>query len=228
MDKNVHGNHRERIREKFRRVGFEGWCEHEILEMLLFYVIPRADTNPIAHELIKKFGSLSRVLDADTDSLAKVSGVGREVAVYLSALGKLQAEYAKSKWTREKPVILTSNDAGLFCVDYVGNEPEEALAVICMDSRCSVVNARIISRGLYDKVEISIRKIVEIAFNSDAKYLILCHNHPSGITNPSQQDIDMTNEIASALKPLNIELYDHIVVGGRHFESMAERGYIKN
>lgn len=228
MDNNVHSSHRERIREKFKAMGFEGWYEHEILEMLLFYTIPRTDTNPIAHRLIEKFGSLAQVLDADVSALMKVDGIGESTALFISALGKLQAEYAKSKWPKNRAVFTNTTVAGLYCRDYIGNETEEVLAVICLDGQNAVKKREIISRGVTDRVDVSIRKIAESAFNADAKYIVLCHNHPSGIPHPSQKDIELTNTIAAALSPLNIELFDHIIVGGQSFSSMAERGLIKN
>lgn len=228
MDENIHKSHRKRVREKFSETGFEGWREHEILEMMLFYVIPRADTNPLAHTLIKKFGSLAQVLDADISALKKTEGVGEATAVYLKALGRLMPEYTKSKWPKNKTVFTNSTVAGLFCVDYIGNETEEVLAVICLDSQSAVKKKEIVSRGLVDRVDVSIRKIAEAAFSSGAKYIVLCHNHPSGVPHPSQQDIELTHSIIKALSPLNIELFDHIIVGGRSFSSMAERGLIKN
>lgn len=229
MEANVHKSHRERVREKFKNSGFDGWCGHEILEFLLFYTIPRADTNPIAHRLIDRFGSLSGVLDADVGALLKVEGIGLNTACFLSALGRLPAEYMRSKWEFDKTPLSDSTAAGRYCSDYIGSESEEVLAVICMDAKNQVKSKRIISRGSSDKVEVSIRKIVEAAFDSKVNYIVLCHNHPSGSAHPSQQDIDMTNEVAAALRPLDIELCDHIVVGGGGaFTSMADRGFIKN
>lgn len=228
MEGKVHDSHRERVREKFRNGGFEGWCEHEILELLLFYAIPRADTNPIAHALIDRFGSLSGVLDADVGALSEVSGVGMNTACYIAALGRLPAEYLRSKWSGGKVPLSNSTAAGRYCTDYIGNESEEVLAVICLDAKNQVKSKRIISRGVSDRVDVSIRKIVQAAFDAKVNYVVLCHNHPSGNSHPSQQDIDMTNAVAAALRPLDIELCDHIVVGGDSFTSMADRGFIKN
>ncbi len=229
MEGNVHKSHRERVREKFCNGGFEGWCGHEILELLLFYTIPRADTNPIAHRLIDRFGSLAGVLDADVNALMQVDGIGLNTACYLSALGHLPAEYMRSKWETDKTALSNSTAAGRYCADYIGSESEEVLAVVCLDAKNQVKSKRIISRGSADRVDVSIRKIVQAAFDAKVNYVVLCHNHPSGSSHPSQQDIDMTNEVASALRPLDIELCDHIVVGGGGgFTSMADRGFIKN
>lgn len=228
MEGNVHESHRERVREKFKSGGFEGWCDQEILELLLFYAIPRADTNPIAHRLIDRFGTLSGVLDADITALLEVDGIGMSTACYISALGRLPAEYLRSKWSGEKISLSNSTAAGRYCTDYIGSESEEVLAVICLDAKNQVKSKRIISRGMSDRVDVSIRKIVQAAFDAKVNYVVLCHNHPSGSAHPSQQDIDMTNAVAAALRPLDIELCDHIVVGGDTFTSMADRGFIKN
>ncbi len=224
----MHKSHRERVKRKFLDIGFNGWREHEILEMMLFYVMPRVDTNPTAHRLIDEFGSLAAVMEAEYSMLLKVEGIGSEAATFLSALGRLQSEYGKSKWERERTVLTSAATAGRYCLDYIGNESEEALCIICMDARYAVKSRKIIANGMIDRVEVNIRKIAETAFATKAKYIMLCHNHPSGKPQPSQQDIEVTRMIVQALKPLGVEVCDHIVVGGGGYASMAERGYIKN
>ncbi len=225
---NVHKQHRERVREKFLSAGFEGWHDHEVLEMMLFYVIPREDTNPIAHALIEKFGTLAQVLDASVEALLKVKGVGRQTAIYLNALGKMQKNYTRSKWSKNKSVLSNSTVTGLYCTDYIGNETEEVLAVVCLDSQNAVKHKEIISRGTIDRVDVSIRKIAETSFNVNARYIVLCHNHPSGIPHPSQEDIEITDLVVKALKPFDIEVFDHIIVGGESFSSMADIGLLNN
>ncbi len=225
---NVHANHRERVKKKFADFGFDSWYEHEVLEMMLFYVIPRCDTNPIAHALLKEFGTLSGVLDADVENLKKVSGVGENAAIYISALGKLQSVYNRSKWNDAKSVFGNSTSAGLYCADFIGNETEEVLALVCLDTQKCVKKRTILSRGVIDKVHIDIRKIVENVVSVNAKHIVLCHNHPSGVLKPSYEDIEMTKNILQALKPLEIELIDHIIVSGKGFTSMAERGFLEN
>ena len=111
----VHDNHRERVRQKFAAQGFTGWHDHEILELFLFYVMPRVDTNPTAHALIDEFGTLAQVLDADVDALKRVRGVGETTALYLHALGRLPSVYAQSKWDGKKTVLLNATATSLFC-----------------------------------------------------------------------------------------------------------------
>ena len=227
-DSNIHENHRERVKKKFSDFGFNGWYDHEVLEMMLFYAIPRCDTNPLAHALLDEFGSLSAVLDADIEALKKVKGIGENTAVYLSALGKLQGVYNRSKWSDTKSVFDNVASAGLFCADFIGNETEEVLGLICLDTRKNVKKSAILSRGVIDKVHIDIRKIVENVVSVNAKYIVLCHNHPSGILQPSYEDIEMTKNIAKALSPMEIELIDHFIVCGKGYTSMAERGFLEN
>ena len=118
---NTHVNHRERVKKKFSDFGFEGWYDHEVLEMMLFYAIPRCDTNPIAHALLNEFGTLASVLDADVEQLKKVPGIGENAAIYISALGKLQSVYNRSKWSDAKTVFSNVTSAGLFGADFIGN-----------------------------------------------------------------------------------------------------------
>ena len=227
-DGNVHANHRERVKNKFSDFGFEGWYDHEVLEMMLFYAIPRCDTNPIAHALLKEFGTLSAVLDADVEQLKRIPGIGESAAIYISALGKLQSVYNRSKWNDAKTVFSNVTATGLFCADFIGNETEEVLALICLDSQKCVKKSTILSRGVIDKVHIDIRKIVEHVVSVNAKHIVLCHNHPSGVLQPSYEDIEMTKRILLALSPLEIELVDHIIVCGKGYTSMAERGLLEN
>ena len=227
-DRGIHENHRERVKKKFSDFGFEGWYDHEVLEMMLFYAIPRCDTNPIAHELLKEFGSLSAVLDANAEQLEKIPGIGKSAAVYLSALGKLNKVYTRSKWNDSKTVLSNVTSAGLFCADFIGNETEEVLALVCLDSQKCIKKSTILARGVVDKVHIDIRKIVENVVSVNAKHVVLCHNHPSGVLQPSYEDIEMTKNILKALKPLEIEMIDHIIVCGKGYTSLAERGFLEN
>lgn len=225
---NVHINHRDRVKKKFSDFGFEGWYDHEVLEMMLFYAIPRCDTNPMAHALLKEFKTLAQVLDADIEALKKVPGIGENAAVFLSALGKLQGVYNRSKWGDGKTVLDNVTSAGIFCSDFIGNEKEEVFALICLDNKKEVKKSTVLSRGVIDKVHADIRKIVENVVSVNAKYVILCHNHPSGILQPSYDDIEMTRHISKALSMMEIELVDHFVVCGKGYTSMAERGILEN
>lgn len=227
-ESNSHSNHRERVRKKFAEFGFDGFYDHEVLEMMLFYAIPRCDTNPIAHALLDEFGTLAQVLDADVDSLKKVDGIGESAAVYLSALGKIVGRYNRSRWEDTKSAFANVTSAGLWCADYIGNETEEVFALICLDTQKQVKKQVILARGVVDKVHVDVRKIAQHVVSVNAKYIVLCHNHPSGILQPSYEDIEMTGKLIAALKPLEIEIIDHFVVSGRGFTSMAERGLLKN
>ncbi len=220
----VHDNHRERVRQKFAAQGFTGWHDHEILELFLFYVMPRVDTNPTAHALIDEFGTLAQVLDADVDALKRVRGVGETTALYLHALGCLPSVYAQSKWDGKKTVLSNATATSLFCIDFIGHASDEVMGLICLDTQRQVKKKLLLSQGLVDSVEVSIRRIAEAAMGVNARYVVLCHNHPSGMAAPSYTDIETTKSIAKALSPLNIEVLDHIVVGGKTAYSMAEAG----
>ena len=220
----VHDNHRERVRQKFAAQGFTGWHDHEILELFLFYVMPRVDTNPTAHALIDEFGTLAQVLDADVDALKRVRGVGETTALYLHALGRLPSVYAQSKWDGKKTVLSNATATSLFCIDFIGHASDEVMGLICLDTQRQVKKKLLLSQGLVDIVEVSIRRIAEAAMGVNARYVVLCHNHPSGMAAPSYTDIETTKSIAKALSPLNIEVLDHIVVGGKTAYSMAEAG----
>lgn len=223
MTTNIHDNHRDRVRKKFLTNGFDGWHEHEVLEMLLFYAVPRIDTNPLAHALLAEFGSLAKVLDADTSDLMRVPGIGDSTATYLSALGRLQKVYARSRW-EEKPLLINVEKTGAYCRDLIGRESVEMFGILCLDTKKRLIKHQILTDGGVDHVAVDVRKIAQIAISTDARYLVLFHNHPSGDATPSYDDIKLTESVNNTLSPLNIEVIEHIVVGGTDYKSLASLG----
>lgn len=185
--------------------------EHQLLELLLTYAIPRRDVNPLAHELISTFGSLSKVLKADPRDLAKVAGIGPYSSVLLSLVGKLNlASDTRSGAAR----LSTSLNAMEFCRKLLADEKYEEFRIICLDVNERVLHVDKIAHGTVTEVRVYPRLVAECALRHGAHSVILCHNHPSGSPSPSRDDVKTTQAIALALRPLGITLLDHIIVGG--------------
>ena len=217
--------HRQRLRDKFTNNGLDSFHDHEILELLLFYAIPRRNTNGIAHELIKAFGSLSDVLDAPIEKLKTVDGIGDNAATLLKLIPQLARRYSMSKGSFDN-ILDTTQRSGDYILPFFLSQRDEVVLLVCLDSKNKVLNAQIIHRGSVNSTDISLRKILETAFTYNATKVILAHNHPSGIALPSKEDINTTKYIRDALKILSIKLVDHIIVADGDYVSMADTNLI--
>ena len=220
----IHKDHRSRVRTRFLQEGLDGFNEHQVLEMLLFYCIPRRDTNIIAHNLINRFGSLAQVIDAPVKELAKVDGVGEGAAVFISFLNQLDRYYNTNK-NQQLRILNTIEDCGNYLLPYFNGRQKETVYMLCLDAKCKVLSCRLIEEGNVNSAGISIRKIVDMALTENATSVVLAHNHPSGLALPSDEDIDTTMKIAKALRFVDVILTDHIVVADGEFVSMVLSKY---
>ena len=225
MDDNIHRGHREKMRQRFLKSGLEGFADHEALELLLFYAIPRQDTNPIAHRLMERYGSLSAVLSAPAEDLKKVEGIGESAAVLLKAAGQIAQKARLSDATAQRP--LTDVEAvGAYLLERYAGETHEMLYELCLDRKGKLLACKRLSEGSASSAALDIRKVVENAILTSASAVILAHNHPSGIALPSDDDCAATTQAARALQTIGVTLADHIVVADDDFVSMAQSGYL--
>ena len=213
--------HRERIRNKFVSAGLDSFLDHETLELLLTYTISRKDTKPIAWALLKKFGSLSAVLDAEPSQLITIPGIGPRSAQFLKLIRGVFKRYSLEE-VKEKVSIRTPQQVLEYCKASLAGKKEECLEVIYLSVRNTVMSTQVVASGLIDRVAVSPRKIVECALLAKASAFILVHNHPSGDATPSQEDIDLTQDVIRAAALFGISVHDHIIVGkGTHYSLKA-------
>lgn len=221
-----HYGHRKRLRERFFKEGLGNFQNHEKLEFLLGYAIPRRNVNEIAHRLISRFGGFSKVLDASVEDLMKVGGITESTATLISSIPQFAKAYRLDKW-KTKPNLANTFTAGKFITElFVGSKYEEAY-VICLDNMGNLINYEKITEGTINETPLYPRLVVEVAIRNKANKVIISHNHPSGTLEPSWSDRNITGKIKSALENIDITLMDHIIVGGEHFTSMKELGLIK-
>lgn len=221
----MHEGRRKRLRYRFREFGIDNFAEHEALELMLYYVIPRADTNPLAHALIDEFGSFSDVLDADFKDLLKVKGVGENVALFLKLFPQVFNYYSKNK-NKQNPVLLNSTMAGEYAVSFIGERIYEVFVIICLDAQRKVLSAKIIDEGTVSETFVHPRKVAEYVLRENAHSVIIAHNHPSGTLHPSEDDLVLTKKLCSMFEYMGIPVIDHIIVANGKFASMADRGLL--
>ena len=218
----LHDGHRARMKEKFLEQGLESFADHEVLELLLYYAIPRRNTNETAHLLLQRFGTLKNVLSADVRELQEVPGVGRNAAALLKLLHAV-GNRVNLPAPPETP-IRTGEQAGEYFVRLLDGERREVLYLMCLDAKGKVLSCQAAAVGGSNVTAVSVRQVVDLALRSGASAVILAHNHPSGVALPSRADQTMTRQVADALRPLGIRLLDHIVVADGDYVSMADSG----
>ena len=195
----LHDGHRQRKRQQFLSHGPQSMADHELLELALFYAIPRRDTNETAHRLLEQFGSLDRVLP-------------RRNQFYRPAVANIDQ------------LVIIASQAFLRLLD---GQRTEQLYQLCVDAKGKVLSCRMLSQGQADMTVLSLRQVVENALLSGASGVFLGHNHPSGVALPSPADMEATTQVRDALKRLDIRLIDHIIVADGDYVSMASSGLLR-
>lgn len=221
----VHDGHREKMRRRFLENGLNAFADHEVLEMLLFYAIPRRDTNELAHHLLDRYGSLEAVFSAPVEDLMRMDGIGENAAVLLKLVPKV---VQKARLSANKEIILNSTErAGDYLLDLFRGEKNEVIYQLCLDRKGKLLACRKLNEGGADSSELNIRRLVENALLVSASGVILSHNHPSGIALPSPEDYAATDRVQEALKMVGVTLADHIIVADDDYVSMADSGILR-
>ena len=209
----IHSQHRKRIKEKFLNSGLEGMHPHEILEFLLFFSVPREDTNPIAHTLIKEFESLSGVLDADLKELLKIKGIGEHSAILLKLIPQLCQKYEQDKLRQFKD-CKNHKKTVEFLKAYLSLLNHEEFHLLCLTSDLKLLKHIRLFTGSVSSAAVNLRKLTEEILKHDTSCIIIAHNHPSKNAQPSLDDDEITISILRSLSFINIQLMDHIIIAG--------------
>ena len=222
-----HDGHREKMRRRFLSGGLEQFADHEALELLLYYAIPRRDTNPIAHALIDRYGSLSAVLAAPVEDLQKVEGIGESAAILLKLVPRLCAKARLADADRQELILNTASRAGAYLLERFYGEQNEVIYQLCLDRKGKLLACKKLGEGSIASAALDVRKLVENAILHSASSVVLAHNHPSGIASPSHEDYAATDRARNALETIGVALADHIIVADGDFVSLAESGYLE-
>ena len=220
----VHDGHRKRMRQRFLAEGLDQFTDVQILEILLFYCIARQDTNPIAHELLNHFGSLSQVLEAPVEELCKVDGIGENTAVFLKLITQVGRCYLTDRASKSR-ILPTLDSCAKYLQTFFFGRNVETVYLLCLDAKCKILCCKKISEGDVNSTTLSVRKIVETALSTNASSVVLAHNHPGGLAVPSNVDVQTTLRIADALQAVDVHFIDHILVTDDDYVSLAQSGY---
>ena len=215
--------HRERLRQKFLTAGMAAFHEYEAVEFLLTCAIPRRDVKPQAKALLRKFGSLRGIVDAEIGDLERISGVGKKSAIVIKFIKEFAAFYLMQK-AKEKPQIACTSELLDFVRMAMGGKKDEEFCVIYLDAQNQIIEFETVQQGIANQAVVYPRQVLERALRKKASALILAHNHPSGHVRPSDADIRLTRTIQETARALDILIHDHIIIGENRFFSFREEG----
>lgn len=217
----LHKMHRERMRKKCLKYGLDAFEPHEKVEYLLYAVQARHNTNPLAHELIQRFGSFSGVLDAPYEELVKVKGIGKVTAAYIKMIPEIARCYEKDRQSGRRRLCDYQEMGEYLSKQFIGLS-HEVVVLLLLDSANRILFCDVINEGNATTSNIYVQKVVSLATRNKAVYAVLSHNHPSGVALPSRQDLSVTSRVFEALRTVDILLIDHIIVAGDDFTSIRE------
>lgn len=223
MSDKLHKGHRQRLMEKIGKAP-DQFYDHEILEALLFCVLPRVDTNPLAHRLLQRFGDIKNVLNAEETALCSVEGVGKQVANFLRLQGELHRRIDQVK--PKTHYLKNSRDTRLFVRQHLDENDKEKLLIIFLNGVGKVLSVSTYSNKKKDLVKTKVLDMVQSAAALHATALVIAHNHPSGNPKPSEDDIASTEALNVFCKMCGIVLSDHVIVAGTDSFSFRDEGLI--
>jgi len=210
---NDHAGHRQRVRERFLKLGGDALEDYELLELALQLVIPRKDTKALAKTLLREFGSFSAVFNASETRLAKINGLGPTSIAHLKVIQAVAARFGRDRIDHDMPILSSWNQLIDYCRSQMAFQPIEQFRILFLDKKNRLIADEVQQTGTVDHTPVYPREVIKRSLELSATALILVHNHPSGDPAPSSADIRMTREIGDIAKPLGIVLHDHIIIG---------------
>ena len=210
-NKSIHAGHRERLRKRYEQSGLDDFADHEVLELLLTYAIPRVDVNEQAHRLIDRFGSVAGALDALTDELCEVDGIGPAAAGFLTMLPAVFRRYALNKSEPGQPMDTIAKIGEYLHAIFTGIAFERVYLLL-FDNSMRLIDCCHLDDGTVNCSKVTVRKVAEFCLLKHAACAVLAHNHPMGLAIPSGADIEVTQSVDNALETIGVPLLEHIVV----------------
>jgi DNA repair protein RadC len=219
-----YAGHRDRLRARLFEAGADAFQDYELLELLLFTAIPRRDVKPLAKKLLAEFKDLWSLLNADPDRLTRF-GLSETVAASLLATGAV-ALRAHRNIAVKGPLLNSWQRIVDYCRAAMAHETREQFRLLFLDRKNQFITEEVHQRGTIDHTPVYPREVVKRALEVGAGALVLVHNHPSGDTQPSKEDIEMTRAIQDACRPLDITIHDHLIIGRNEVSSFKSLGLL--
>lgn len=219
--KGIHSGHRQRLKDRFLREGLDGFEKHNVLELLLFYAIPQRDTNPIAHALLNKFGTLSGVFEASIEELCTVDGISDHTATFLKLIPSVWRR-ASGEVRSDKCYDSLYKIGELLLNRYAGLTVETVMLVL-LDNSWHILDIVKLAEGSVNQVRMDTRKLIEHAIRTNASMAVLAHNHPNGTLIPSTEDIVTTTEVANAFRAIRVEFLEHLLIANGRYEPLLSK-----
>ncbi|MFU7500683.1 MAG: DNA repair protein RadC [Candidatus Tisiphia sp.] len=209
--------HRQRLRQRII-VSAENLADYELLEMILFCVIPRKDVKPLAKELLTQFGSLANLINTDKEKLLNIKGTNDNLYVNFVIMRELTNRMLKQKVINQN-VISSWN----VLIDYLkatmGSMKTEQFRILFLNKKNVLIADEVLSQGTIDQATIYPREIIKRALFNEAGAIILVHNHPSGVSKPSNTDIELTHKIVETCANMSISVHDHVIITANEYFS---------
>ena len=218
--------HRERLRQRFEKSGLQGFHDYEVLELLLTFVIPRQDTKPIAKELINKFKNFPAVLNADINDLQNIKGIKDRSAQFIKILKEIISYLFEERAKNEEIQFTKLVDLVDYLKATIGGNKNEVLRILYLNSQNKLIHSENLSEGTVTETVAFPRRVVEGALKNNATSVIIAHNHPGGIPEPSENDNSITEQIKNALKTVNISLQEHVIIADSGFYSYRQNSFL--
>jgi DNA repair protein RadC len=212
--------HRDRVRERFNKIGGEAFSDTELLEAVLHLAVPRRDTKDLAKLLLKRFGSFSGVLSAPRERLVEFDKLGEITMTNLKIIQAAAQRYAHDKVDRELPILSSWSALIDYCRSAMAFEDIEQFRILFLDKKNRLIADEVQQRGTVDHTPVYPREVIKRTLELSATALILVHNHPSGDPSPSTADVQMTRQIMEVARPLGVAVHDHIIIGKSGHASM--------
>ncbi len=208
-----HAGHRQRVRDRFLRLGGDALEDYELLELALQLVIPRRDTKALAKALLREFGSFSGVFNATQARLEAMEGLGATSVAHIKVIQAVAARFGRDRLDTEKPILSSWTELIEYCRSQMAFATVEQFRILFLDKKNRLIADEVQQTGTVDHTPVYPREVIRRSLELSATALILVHNHPSGDPSPSSADVRMTREIADVARPLGITLHDHIIIG---------------
>ena len=215
--------HRQRLRDKFLAQGIDAFTDAEIIELLLTFGTPRSDCKEAARELLARFGSLPAVLDAAPVQLQQVKGVGPKNTFALHFIQGVARRYLRQRVVG-KEYVRSSREVADYLIHSMRGLQHEVLTVVFLDAAHAVIDAAVVAEGTVTVNTIYPRELVKAALARNASALVIAHNHPSGSTLPSSEDIELTRALTEILAIIDVRVLDHLIVGDE-IVALTETGH---